>query len=533
MFIKSKYITLVLAMVVAMTWAGTVTAEFVFKNKSFGKLRVNGFVRLQADIRTAEKNPNNFPPIESNIQQVKQWGVVDLDWETPIKGLKAFVRGRYQWDLTDAINDGNFDAFPGSGDNVDISRTGGKDAIAELWEARLDYSVGDWWFRLGRQNIVWGDLAPTRLLDTVNSLDLSFHLFNELGGREAFDNIRIPIWALRASYSFPSAPGYAIEAFVSPNKFGFIPTQLSAVGAPFNTVGLPPFITLTDDAEGAESGVSAGVRLLGVAGPVSYTLNWIVRRDGDGVGEVAAQGLDPSRFGFAPSPPFPPNTFGPFASTLPFGALPGDFIAIRNVHETFHSVGVSGSYFHPASKVVVRVEAVYDIDRPFELRTLSPPGFDGSPPFFTLDPSGTHIEDDQFGYAIALDRPTFLFRNDRAAAITLQIEQRFRGNPDAGTQRGLLGSRADETETKLTFLFSQAWKGFGGRYDEWFTDLAAFYDFGEGGSSFIQPSVRYEPGNHWRYAVWYTGFNGSDRRAGKFGSLRFASGVNLSATYQF
>lgn len=521
-------------MVVALTWAGTATAEIFFKSENLGRLNVSGFVRVQADFRTGQENTNTSPAFNrsENLQQLRPWGILDLDWKTPVKGLKVFLRSRFIADLTDNVTDGSFDAFATSGGNASITRFGGSSAIGELWEARIDYTVGNWFFRLGRQPIVWGDLAPTRLLDTVNSLDLSFHAFNELGGREAFDNIRIPIWAIRGAYTFPKAPDFTIEAFLSPNKFGFIPTQLPAADSPFDLQGLPPFLTLTDETDAAQRGVSAGVRLLGVAGPVSYTLNWIVRRDGDGVSELASQGLDPSRFGFAPSPPFPPGTFGPFASMLPFGALPGDSLGLRVVHPSFHSVGVSGSYFHPASKIVARVEAVYDIDKPFERRTLSPPGFDGSPPFFTVN-TPDHVEDDQFGYAIALDRQTFLFRKDKAAMITLQIEQRFRGNPDAGEQRGLLGSRADETETKLTFLFSQAWSGFGGRYDEWFTDLAAFYDFGEGDSSFIQPAVRYEPGNHWRFAVWYTGFNGSDRRSGKFASLRFASGVNLSATYQF
>ncbi|MFQ5660042.1 MAG: DUF1302 family protein [Gammaproteobacteria bacterium] len=532
MFKKAKYITLVLALAGILAVAETANAEIAFKSESLGKLRVSGFLRVQADLRTGPENPNTSPAFNrnENLQQFRPWGILDLDWDTPVKNLKVFLRTRFISDVTDNVTSGDFDAFPSAGGNAGITRFGGSDGIGELWEARIDYTVGNWWFRVGRQPIVWGDLAPTRLLDTVNSLDLSFHAFNELGGREAFDNIRIPIWAIRGSYTFPFAPEYSIEAFVSPNKFGFIPTQLPAADSPFDIQGLPPFLSLTDKTDDAQSGVAAGIRLLGVAGPVSYTLNWIVRRDGDGVSELASQSLDPSRFGFAPSPPFPPFTFGPFASMLPFGALPGDALGLRIKHPTFHTVGVSANYFHSPSKTVVRLEAVYDINRPFERRTLGPPDFDGSPPFFSVN-TPNHIEDDQFGYAIALDRPTFLIRKDRAAMITFQVEQRFRGDPRRGEQRGLLGARADRTETILTFLFSQPFAGFGGRYDEWFTDLTARYDVKN--SFFIQPSIRYEPGNHWRTALWYTRFGGDDRRSGKFGSLKFASGVNASISYQF
>lgn len=528
---KTKCIALILVSGGILAWSGIATAEFVFENETLGKLRLNGFARAQADIRTGRQNPNNSPAFDSrdNVQQIKHWSVFDLDWETPrVPGLEVFLRSRYQWDLTDDRLDGSFNAFPKNGDNATITRTGGTDAILELWEARVDYTIGNWWFRVGRQPIVWGDLAPTRLLDTVNSLDLKFHLFNELGGREAFDNIRIPIWALRSSYALPWT-GYSVEGFISPNTFGFIPTQLPDRDSPFNVLGLPPFVNINEDTK--KDNVTAGFRLmgevdLGKSGPLGFSLNWLYRPEGDGVNRVGSVNFNPSRI--IPG-------VGPFGSSLPLGALPGDRVNVSLKHPSFHTVGFSTNYFHAPSKVVVRTEFVWDINRPFDRLALQP-DFDGS---VNLRLSDRFIRRDQIGYAIALDRPTFLLRKDRAANLTFQVEQRFRPNRPNDAKLGQLGAPVDKTQTNFIVLFSQPWKGFGGRFDEIFTDLTAQYDLGgsndngHSGSYFIQPAIRWEPGDRWRWALWYTQFGGGDERPGKFGSLDFASGVNMSLSYQF
>jgi len=61
-------------------------------------------------------------------------------------------------------------------------------------ETYLDFGLNDWNFRLGRQNITWGEVVGLFFADVVSAKDLREHLVPE------FDYIRIPQWASRAEY---------------------------------------------------------------------------------------------------------------------------------------------------------------------------------------------------------------------------------------------------------------------------------------------------------------------------------------------
>ena len=64
----------------------------------------------------------------------------------------------------------------------------------ELREAYLDFSAGDWEFRLGKQNIVWGEMVGLFFADVVSAKDLREFVLPE------FEQIRIPQWAVRAEW---------------------------------------------------------------------------------------------------------------------------------------------------------------------------------------------------------------------------------------------------------------------------------------------------------------------------------------------
>jgi hypothetical protein len=61
-------------------------------------------------------------------------------------------------------------------------------------ETYIDVGAGDWDFRLGRQNIVWGEMVGVFVADAVSAKDLRQFLLPD------FDMIRIPQWAARAEY---------------------------------------------------------------------------------------------------------------------------------------------------------------------------------------------------------------------------------------------------------------------------------------------------------------------------------------------
>ena len=61
-------------------------------------------------------------------------------------------------------------------------------------ETYLDVGLNDWNLRLGRQNIVWGEVVGLFFADVVSAKDLREFLVPE------FDYIRIPQWAARTEY---------------------------------------------------------------------------------------------------------------------------------------------------------------------------------------------------------------------------------------------------------------------------------------------------------------------------------------------
>ena len=71
-----------------------------------------------------------------------------------------------------------------------------EDQRAEIWlhETYVDFGRGDWEFRLGKQNIVWGEVVGLFVADVVSAKDLRGFILPE------FDQIRIPQWAARAEW---------------------------------------------------------------------------------------------------------------------------------------------------------------------------------------------------------------------------------------------------------------------------------------------------------------------------------------------
>ena len=63
-----------------------------------------------------------------------------------------------------------------------------------LRENYLDIGAGDWDFRLGRQQIVWGEMVGLLFGDVVSAKDMRHFVLPE------FDILRIPQWAARAEY---------------------------------------------------------------------------------------------------------------------------------------------------------------------------------------------------------------------------------------------------------------------------------------------------------------------------------------------
>jgi len=72
------------------------------------------------------------------------------------------------------------------------------DSSGELYPFRelyMDGIIGDFWIRLGKQQIVWGKTDFFRLQDQLNPVDFGQHFFFD-----SFEDIRIPQWMLSIQY---------------------------------------------------------------------------------------------------------------------------------------------------------------------------------------------------------------------------------------------------------------------------------------------------------------------------------------------
>jgi len=81
--------------------------------------------------------------------------------------------------------------------DVAMNNTGSSGRLYPFRELYVDATAGDWWFRVGKQQIVWGKTDFFRLQDVVNPVDFGQHFFFD-----SFEDIRIPQWIASAQWKF-------------------------------------------------------------------------------------------------------------------------------------------------------------------------------------------------------------------------------------------------------------------------------------------------------------------------------------------
>src|SRR3972149_5824386 len=206
-------------------------------------LSVTGYLMHQLAVHTGEMNPNNASP---NATKQTDRNLINLsrtffqtEWTyLPNDTFKLYSKVKLISDQTEALDSDlkEYNAFPLGTPRYGtyLRATDDKDLNAEMSELYADVSLGNLWVRLGKQQIVWGEMISSRILDIINPLDLSWHFRFE---PEEFENIRVPQWALRARYNVPQmaplpwlADAY-LEGFVNPGDVS--PNINPALGSPF------------------------------------------------------------------------------------------------------------------------------------------------------------------------------------------------------------------------------------------------------------------------------------------------------------
>ena len=124
--------------------------------------------------------------------------MIEPSWERDLSDtVTAVVSARLRAEGADTLTPGRPDTTGYSSING-ILKLGDR-ATAELRDAYLDITAGDTFIRLGKQQIVWGELEGFRVLDVVNPQNFREFILDD------FDDARIGLWA--ASVEMPLSSG--------------------------------------------------------------------------------------------------------------------------------------------------------------------------------------------------------------------------------------------------------------------------------------------------------------------------------------
>lgn len=132
-----------------------------------------------------------YPPIQGFFQtEFAHANANPEHWSKSIGRLELSTKGRMegiQWRLSGRVDlNMEYEHYNGWGDSTN--------AEFSLRENYMDFSLSDWDLRLGRQNIVWGEMVGMFVADVVSAKDMRDFILPD------FSVLRIPQWAARAEY---------------------------------------------------------------------------------------------------------------------------------------------------------------------------------------------------------------------------------------------------------------------------------------------------------------------------------------------
>jgi hypothetical protein len=358
-----------------------------------------------------------------------------------------------------------------------------------LREAYIDFKLQDLplSFRVGRQQVIWGESDSFRLMDIWNPLDLTWHL-----QQEEWDKIRIPLWMIKGIWDIGSLGPLSnvfVEGVWNPGDFQagvktqFLPYPWSVgvpnpvrsgqvnAASPDNPILLSPNFDLQgtsfrqgDFNRNPEEASDVGVRFHGVSRQgIEFTLNYLYIR-GRGIGAQAGTpfGLKIDKI-TSPQLSNPDNTFGAFEGQ---GVFPAE-VEARFIHPYSHVFGLTGNYFESNfTNAVLRMEMAYQLGAPFQTR-------DGRINITETLPEGEEIRRDLFAPIaftkrdvwagmVGFDRPTWIRWLNRKTTwfLTGQFFWSYVNGKVAGLRNGLT------TASDNPYFTPAAGQGFPGKLVE-------------------------------------------------------------------
>lgn len=181
------------------------------------------------------------------------------------ENVAAYARVRAYFDGTSTFTDDNvqmekhFLTDTGWGDGRgNLLELQNNDMMLDIPSLYADINLGSAWFRIGQQQIAWGEALFFRVFDVANGLDLRRHLFLDVAAEEYADE-RVASPGVRASYTFSN--GWEVDGFVQM----FSPTLYPNSNTPYAVIGQDFTVQESQVGAGfdeAENSLNFGARLI-------------------------------------------------------------------------------------------------------------------------------------------------------------------------------------------------------------------------------------------------------------------------------
>lgn len=157
-----------------------ITQTPVFANDSVGQW--SGLLKTQTGYS-----------LEPEQIQQQEW-LLDVEYNRPVGQGELTAIARMRLDLVDDLNQADSDV-PDTYSSIGKPLLSGPEGQLDLRELYWQTDLGQSFWRLGKQQVVWGEADGIKLLDVINPQ--SFREFT----LDEFDDSRIPLWMVNAEFT--------------------------------------------------------------------------------------------------------------------------------------------------------------------------------------------------------------------------------------------------------------------------------------------------------------------------------------------
>ena len=249
----------------------------ILRGEVEGQLRFNRKWRIVTRLRGIY-DPTIYDEFDAASVEVlnnyDQEGIQSGPWADP--ALYQTEPNYFEYSVTDGK--GGFE----NGNPLEIA---GRDYMIDLPAAILEYNNRDFNFRIGNQQIAWGQSIFFRVFDVPNGLDLRRHSILDRA-MEEFSDKRVPMLSARVTYQLTN--NILLDSYVGK----FQPTVFGNPNTPYNII--PTQFTVQDryKAGGYDDEIVGGFRIKGDYGQWGFQLGYANRYGTEGVFRWTETGVE-------------------------------------------------------------------------------------------------------------------------------------------------------------------------------------------------------------------------------------------------